>query len=214
MPVFQGTMSGVFITGTDTGAGKTRITTALMEAMKSKGLTVAGMKPVACGCTVRPGGPRNDDALLLQKHASHPPPYERVNPYALPLPASPQLAAEQARVVIHTGPLVDAYHRLTVQAEIVVVEGIGGWRVYLDRDLQMADLIKVLRLPVILVVGLRLGCINHAMLSLESILADNIRLLGWIGNHIDPNFLHSRESVAFLTRSFDAPLLGDVPYLP
>jgi len=206
-------MSGVFITGTDTDCGKTTISLGLMAAWQARGLRVLGMKPVATGCDPSPAGLRNRDALRLQAQGSSDAPYPLINPYAFAPPIAPQLAADRAGVAIAPGPIADAYRALAATADRVVVEGVGGWRVPLGPGLWLGDLARLLELPVILVVGLKLGCLNHALLSAESIRAQGHRLAGWIGNGIDPGLSARDENIATLAALIEAPCLGIVPWL-
>ena len=204
-------MASLFITGTDTGVGKTQIALALMAALQARGLRVAGMKPVAAGGIVTPAGLRNDDAVRLQRQSSLSLAYELVNPYVFAPPIAPHLAAAAAGVVIDMGHIKRCYAALAAQADALVVEGAGGWRAPLDERRSMADLVTALELPVILVVGLRLGCLNHALLTAEAITRHGIRLAGWVANGIDPGYAYRDENVAYLERHLSAPLLGVIP---
>ena len=206
-------MSGVFVTGTDTGCGKTAISVGLMAALQATGLRVLGMKPVASGCALTPDGLRNEDALQLQEQGSSREPYERINPYAFAPPIAPHLAAAADGVAIDLTTIVRAYGALKAKADLVVVEGVGGWRVPLGVDFSLSDLPTALELPVILVVGLKLGCLNHALLTAESIQSSDTRLIGWIGNQVDPEMLVLDANLATLTALIDAPCLGIVPWL-
>lgn len=180
---------GVLVTGTDTGVGKTLASAALLHAWRARGLRVAGMKPVASGSILTAEGLRNDDAFALQAASSVPVPhYDDVNPYALPVPTAPQLAARAAGVVVTLPRIVAAHARLAGNADMVVVEGAGGWLAPLADGIEHADLARALTLPVVLVVGLRLGCLNHARLSARAIAADGCVLAGWIGSVIEPGF--------------------------
>ncbi|MFA6229114.1 MAG: dethiobiotin synthase [Rhodanobacter sp.] len=202
----------VFITGTDTGIGKTHAACTLLHALRAAGYHAGGMKPVASGCVATAEGLRNDDALALQAASSAPSPYAWVNPVALSEPLSPHLAAAQAGVTISLPPLRAAFEQLGARYQWVVVEGVGGWMVPLAPGLLAADLARQWQLPVILVVGLRLGCINHALLSARAIIADGCPLLGWIGNHIDPAMLAVDENIATLRELLPAPCLGLLPH--
>ncbi|MEW5303646.1 MAG: hypothetical protein WDW36_006317 [Sanguina aurantia] len=170
------------------------------------------MKPVASGCLATPDGLRNDDALALLAAGSAPLPYERVNPIALSEPLAPHLAAAHEGVTISLPPLREAFDALLGEHERVVVEGVGGWLVPLGAGLFAADIALQWRLPVILVVGLRLGCINHALLTARAIQADGGRLLGWIGNRIDPDMLVADENIDTLRALLPVPCLGLLPY--
>lgn len=204
---------GYFITGTDTGVGKSWCSAALMVKLKQQGLTVAGMKPVASGCEKTAEGLRNDDALLLQAHNSVALPYEIINPFTFEPPIGPHIAAEQAGRPISIDIIRDDYLRIATQVEQVVVEGVGGWHVPLNENETVADLAEGLGLPVILVVGLRLGCINHALLTAEAIRNDGCELLGWIANSLEPAMAEQDAVMAALVARLEAPLLGVVPYM-
>jgi dethiobiotin synthetase len=206
-------MSGYFITGTDTGCGKTEASLGLMARLQSQGRRVLGMKPVATGCERRPEGLRNQDAERLLARGSTPAPYGLVNPYAFAPPIAPHLAAGAVGIEITLTAIKQAYRSLSGEADQVIVEGVGGWRVPLGPDLFVSDLPKALGLPVILVVGLRLGCINHALLTGERIRGDGCVLAGWIANQIDPEMLERDANLATLAALLDAPCLGVVPWL-
>ena len=206
-------MSGVFVTGTDTDCGKTAISLGLMAAWQARGHRVLGMKPVATGCDPSPAGLRNGDALRLQAQGSTAAPYDLVNPYAFEPPIAPHIAAGQAGVEIESGPIAEAYRALAAASDRVVVEGVGGWRVPLSTSLSVSDLPQVLDLPVILVVGLKLGCLNHALLTAESIRTRGCTLAGWVGNGIDPEMQSRDENLASLAALIQAPCLGVVPWL-
>lgn len=203
-----------FITGTDTDVGKTRVATALLAAFNARGFSTAAMKPVSAGCTPTPDGLRNDDALLLQLQASLRMPYDEVNPYAFAAAMAPHLAAQQAGVAIDLAHLREVYERIAARADVVIVEGAGGWQVPLSLHTTMADLAKLLNLPVILVVGLRLGCLNHALLTANAIRACGLSLVGWVANGIDPQMECIDENIESLRERLAAPLLGTVPWNP
>ena len=204
--------AAVFIAGTDTGIGKTHAACTLLHALRAAGHRACGMKPVASGCAQTLDGLRNDDALALQAASSAPPPYRLINPIALRDPLSPHLAAAHDGVEISLAPLRAAFDQLTGNHQKVVVEGVGGWLVPLAPGLLAADIAKQWQLPVILVVGLRLGCLNHALLSARMIEADGCRLLGWIGNCIDPAMAALDENLATLRELLPAPCLGMLPH--
>lgn len=206
-------MRGLFVTGTDTGVGKTLVTVALMRALVHSGLKTAGMKPVASGSLRTPEGLRNDDALQLQAAANLPRPYELVNPYAFAPPIAPHLAAREAGVSIEMPRILESYRRLGEGADVVIVEGVGGWQVPLAKNFALPDLARALALPVVLVVGLRLGCLNHAHLSARAILADGLTLAGWVANGLDPNFERRADNVATLEQVIPAPMLADFPWM-
>lgn len=206
-------MKGIFVTGTDTDCGKTEIALGLMAAAQARGLTVLGMKPVASGCQAGAEGPKSADALALLAQGSHASPYPLVNPYALLPPIAPHIAAGEAGVSIELAPIVTAYQALVEQADWVVVEGVGGWRVPLGPTLSVSDLPLALDLPVIMVTGLKLGCINHSLLTAEAIRAHGAQLVGWVANQVDPAMLAREQNIATLAALIGAPCLGVVPHL-
>jgi dethiobiotin synthetase len=201
-------MRALFVTGTDTGVGKTLVATAVVRGLAQAGLRVAGMKPVASGCEETAEGPRNADALSLQRAANVRSRYADVNPYAF-LPAiAPHIAAAEAGIEMSLDRLEHAYERLALAADVVVIEGAGGWLTPLDARLTLADFAARLGADVLLVVGLRLGCINHAVLTARAVLAAGLRLCGWVGNAIDPAFERRDANVATLAASLEAPCVG------
>lgn len=202
----------IYVTGTDTGIGKSIVSAALLHALRARGLRAVGMKPVASGCERTPGGWRNDDARLLQAASAPRPDYADVNPYALPQPLAPELAAADAGVTLALPPILAAHARLAEQADAVVVEGVGGWEAPLSATLDQIDLVRALDLPVLLVVGLRLGCINHARLSARAIAADGARLVGWVGNGIDPAMDRCDDVFALLQARLPVPCWGRLPF--
>jgi dethiobiotin synthetase len=208
------TPRGWFIAGTDTGVGKTRVACALLEALRADGRSAVGMKPVAAGCHDTAEGWRNDDALALLAYGSFVPDYEDANPYALPAPLSPHLAAAQAGVAIDPGRIAAAFERLARNVDRVVVEGAGGWLAPVSERHSMANIARLIGLPVILVVGLRLGCLNHAQLSARAIVADGCVLAGWIGNVLDPAMAALDGNLGSLRRLLPAPCLGVLPWAP
>jgi len=208
------TSRGFFITGTDTDAGKTWIAAGLLSALSARGYITAAMKPVASGCHDTPSGLRNDDALLLMRHASLALPYEQVNPYAFAEPVAPHIAAKMAGREIEIAPLKAMFDTIARQANYVIVEGVGGWKVPLNAHATTVDLAVALNLPVILVVRIRLGCLNHALLSCDSIVNHGLTLAGWVANTIGPSFREFDENVQALRDRIAAPLLGIVPNLP
>lgn len=202
-----------FVTGTDTDVGKTWISLGLLAALQQRGYRTLAMKPVACGCTGSYNGYRNDDALRLQRQATVSIPYEAVNPYALPAPVAPHLAATIAGQQIdieHIRLLYDKHRHL---ADYSIMEGVGGWLVPLNAHQSTADMVMSLQIPVILVVGIRLGCLNHALLTATTLQQQGIRLAAWIANCIDQECLEIENNIAALHERLHAPLLGIVPYL-
>jgi dethiobiotin synthetase len=204
----------LFITGTDTGVGKSVATAAMLCALRTRGLRAVGMKPLASGCEATAAGWRNEDALLLQSVSDPTPDYDDVNPYALPLPLAPELAAADAGMEISLAPILAAHARLAAQADAVVVEGVGGWAAPLSATLDQADLVRALDLPVVLVVGLRLGCLNHARLTARAIAADGARLVGWIANEIDPQMQRIDDNFTLLRQRLPVPCWGRLPHSP
>lgn len=203
-----------FIAGTDTDAGKTLVSAGLLTAANRQGLRTIGLKPVAAGCERTDAGLRNADALLLQQTASVRLSYEQVNPIALEAAIAPHIAAEQEGRSLSADRLA-AYCRgaMMQPADLVLIEGAGGWRVPLNPRESLARLPQLLGLDVILVVGMRLGCISHAILTAEAIARDGLRLAGWVANRIDPDLPCADENRATLERLFRAPLLGCIPWL-
>src|SRR5512146_1104936 len=202
-----------FVTGTDTGVGKTVAAAALTRAMVARGLRVAVMKPIASGSDPTPQGPRNSDALTLMAAANVPAPYEAVNPYCFLPPISPHIAAREAGIAIDLGHLRSRFDSLASSAECVIVEGAGGWLAPISDGASMADLAAALSLPVILVVGLRLGCLNHALLTRESVTARGAAFAGWIANAIDAHFDRPGENLATLATRLGEPPLAHIPFL-
>ncbi|MHB1213685.1 MAG: dethiobiotin synthase [Thiobacillus sp.] len=201
---------GVFVTGTDTGVGKTRVAVALIHALRAQGLRVAAMKPVSAG---NAPGELNEDVAALLQAANATADLGDVNPYAFAPAIAPHLAAHQAGVQIELDTIVAAYSRLAAAADVVVVEGAGGWRVPLNAHADMADLAQRLGLPVVLVVGLRLGCLNHALLTAESIARRQLPWAGWVGNHVEQAMAYPDENVAALHARLPGPCLGVQAYL-
>lgn len=203
-------MRGYFITGTDTGIGKTRVAVALLHALRQQGRSALGFKPVASGCAATADGLRNADALALQAAGARALPYSFVNPYAFAAPIAPHLAAARDGVVIDIGRIRDDI--ASVCTEWAVVEGVGGWLVPLNARETVADLAAALGLPVVLVVGLRLGCLNHALLTAAAIRARGVPLAGWVANLIDPAFADAPGNIEVLQARLDAPLLAQLPW--
>jgi len=205
---------GLFITGTDTGVGKTVVASGLVHLAATAGRRVVGLKPVASGAERTPDGLRNEDALALAAASTVPLPYALTNPRCFEPAIAPHIAAAEAGVAISLPDLVGWYARATAGADLAVVEGAGGWRVPLHPEGFLSDLPELLGLDVLLVVGLRLGCLNHARLTLEAIeRSGRCRYVGWIGNRIDPSFARLDENLATLGRLLGGPPLAVIPPL-
>jgi len=204
----------LYVTGTDTGIGKTFASCVLLHALRRQGGRAVGMKPVASGCELTADGLRNEDATALLAASDPRPAYADLNPYALPLPLAPELAAAEAGVSLALAPIEAAFARLRAQADTVVVEGVGGWLAPLSGTLDQADLVKALRLPVVMVVGLRLGCLNHARLTAAAITASGATCIGWIGNEVDPQMARIDDNMALLRARLAMPCLGRLPFAP
>ncbi|KTC32259.1 MAG: dethiobiotin synthase [Pseudomonas sp.] len=203
-----------FITGTDTDVGKTTIAAGLLYAARQAGLSTAAGKPVASGCERGPKGLRNADALALQAQSSLPLSYEEINPIAFEPAIAPHLAAREAGVALTVQSLLLPMRQLLAKgADFTLVEGAGGWRVPLADQDNLSDLAMALDLPVILVVGVRLGCINHALLTAQAIAQDGLQLAGWVANIVDPDTSRLEENLATLAERLPAPCLGKVPRL-
>ncbi|HED16501.1 MAG TPA: dethiobiotin synthase [Gammaproteobacteria bacterium] len=202
----------IFITGTDTGIGKTWFSQALVQALVSGGQRVAVMKPVASGATKANGMLRNEDALMLQRVANVEAPYEQINPYCFEPAIAPHLAARDAGVSINLQTIADSAEYLAKQSEWLIIEGVGGVMVPLNETQDVVELIARLDCSVILVVGVRLGCINHARLSAKALVDAGINCLGWIGNCIDTGMPKLRENLDTLQGRMTIPALGVLPY--
>ena len=203
---------GFFVTGTDTGVGKTCVSMGLMRALQRRGHVVVGMKPVASGCGRAAWGLVNEDASLLLECASFNSPYQYVNPYAFEKAVAPHLAAQCIGVDIEIPVISDACRRLTSEADRVVVEGVGGWLVPINEKQTMADVALALGLPVVMVVAIRLGCLNEALLTAAAIHSSGLPLAGWVANRIDPDCEQQDGNVTALKQRLAAPLLADLTY--
>ncbi|HRP35110.1 MAG TPA: dethiobiotin synthase [Gammaproteobacteria bacterium] len=204
-------MRGVFVTGTDTGVGKTLFSAALLLALGAAGVRAAACKPVAAGCRREGGRLVNDDAELLARLAPAQAPLAVVNPVALEAAVAPHIAAAEAGIRLDAGALAAACRRAAAGADFLVVEGAGGWRVPLGPDSTLAAVAAALGLPVVLVVGLRLGCLNHALLSAAAIRADGLALAGWVANPLDPDMPRREENIAALVEHLGTPPLARLP---
>ncbi|RYY73556.1 MAG: dethiobiotin synthase [Gammaproteobacteria bacterium] len=202
-----------FVTGTDTNVGKTVIAAGLLIAAKKNGLTTAALKPVAAGCETTETGLRNADALLLQSVITQKLEYDQINPYALQAAIAPHIAAQQEKRSLSVDRLSGFCRGVLSSADFTLVEGAGGWRVPINSRETLADLAKNLQLPVILVVGIRLGCINHALLSFEAVIRDGLPIAGWVANCIDADMPVLQENIESLRVRLLTPCLGVVPFL-
>ena len=206
--------NGYFITGTDTGVGKTLVACALLHAFARAGKRAVGMKPVAAGAARRADGPLvNDDVAQLLAASNVACALDLVNPYCFAPAIAPHIAAAQAGVEIDFARVAGAYTALAAKADTVIVEGVGGFCVPLTRDADAADLACRLGLPLILVVGVRLGCLNHAILTAHEIRGRGLKLAGWIANHIDPVMPAAAENIAALAERLATPLLGEFAFM-
>jgi len=205
---------GIFVTGTDTGVGKTLIACALVRALRAAGRRVGVMKPVASGSRRTAQGLRNADALALMAAAGVPPEhYGAVNPFCFEPPVSPHIAAEEAKIEIDIGTIAHQCDQIRGDCEWMVVEGAGGWLAPVNARQTMSDLARALSLPALLVVGLKLGCLNHAQLSWRAIRSDRVPLAGWVASAIDPDMSRVAENLDTLARVLGEPPLAVVPHL-
>ncbi|NMG34317.1 dethiobiotin synthase [Azoarcus sp. TTM-91] len=202
-----------FVTGTDTEIGKTHTTCALLHAARAQGLSALGMKPVAAGTELRNGEWINEDAARLREAGSFDPGLALLNPCCFRSPIAPHIAALEEGRSIDPAPLLRAFGELRQKADILLVEGVGGFRVPLGEHYDTADLARDFGLPVILVVGMRLGCISHALLTAEAIRQRGLELAGWVANTVDPAMLRFDDNVEALRQRLQAPLLGVLPHL-
>jgi dethiobiotin synthetase len=203
---------GYFVTGTDTGVGKTVVACALLAGFAARGLRAAGMKPVAAGLEPVGGEMRHADVEALRAAGNIAAPRDLVNPYCFPQPIAPHIGAERAGITIDPERIARCFDALAAQADVVIVEGVGGFRVPLGAGSDTAALAARLALPVVLVVGMRLGCLNHALLTSEAIAARGLALAGWVANHVDANMQAADENVQALRAALPAPLLARLPH--
>jgi dethiobiotin synthetase len=202
--------TAVFITGTDTGVGKTHVSVSLVKALVNHGLRVGVMKPIASGSDRTPEGLRNSDAMALAEAANVDVPYAILNPYCFEPAISPHIAAEEANIEVSLRTIATEFGK--IKADFVVVEGAGGWYAPICKTQTMADLPKALNIPVVLVVGVRLGCLNHARLSKEAIEASGVELVGWVANAVDPTLERAAENMASLERILGSAPLAAFPH--
>lgn len=207
-------MGSYFIAGTDTDVGKTFVTQGLLMAAKQAGISCLGYKPVSAGCQSTPEGLRNDDALILQQYSSLPVSYEQVNPVAFADPVAPHLAAKRQSLSIDLNTIQAGFSQLeNMNPQLILVEGAGGWRLPINNEQFLSDFVVQQNMPVILVVGVKLGCLNHTLLTLEAIARDGLKLAGWIANQVDPDMLYLEENINDLKQRIAAPCLGVIPRL-
>lgn len=205
---------GWFVTGTDTGVGKTVVAAGLILALVQRQVTAVGMKPVASGCVNNGAGWRNADAELLISVANVDVRYEAVNPYAFEAPVAPHLAAQDAGIEINKDKIFSCLHKLSSMADYAIIEGVGGWSVPISETCTMEEVAKGLGLPVILVVGMRLGCLNHAALTAAAIANSGCRLRAWVANQIDPDFQLLDRNISSLDNLLSVPCIGVLPWQP
>jgi dethiobiotin synthetase len=206
-------VKGVFVTGTDTGVGKTLFTCALLHAYAKRGLRAVGMKPVAAGAVRENGVLLNEDVTAMRAASNVAAPAELVNPYCFEPPIAPHIAAAETGVTIDLERIASAHAALAALADRIVVEGAGGFCVPLGPDLDTADLARRLGLPVVIVVGMRLGCLNHALLTADAVRAAGLRLAGWVASHVDPDMMYADGNVDALKARLEAPLIARFPYM-
>ena len=204
----------LFITGTDTDVGKTVVACGFLAAANQQGLRTAAIKPVAAGCEVTKQGMTNTDALQLQAAASHKLPYQQINPIALEPAIAPHIAAAEAGVRLSASRLVGYCRGVSLMpVDMVVIEGAGGWRVPINSRETLADVARELNCAVVVVVGMRLGCLNHALLTMEAIRRDGLQIAGWVANILDPEMPRLQENIDTLMQCINEPCLGTVPRL-
>lgn len=208
------TPHGIFVTGTDTGVGKTLVASALLRAFARSGLRAVGMKPVATGCRTDAADRANEDVAALIGASSVRAPIDLINPYCFEPPIAPHLAAQQAGISISLTQIRDCYLALAQLADRVVVEGAGGLLAPLNRDEDFGDLVRLLDFSVVLVVGMRLGCLNHALLTAEAIHSRGLPFVGWVANRMDSAMPFFEDNLAFLEKKLPAPLIAVMPFAP
>jgi len=203
-----------FITGTDTDVGKTICCKTLLQAANQQQLTTVAYKPIAAGCEMTADGLRNDDALILQQYSNIKLSYHDVNPIAFLQPVAPHIAAKISKTAIKTSQITQGLNNLKkFNSDVILIEGAGGWRLPLNEKETLADWVVEQQFPVILVVGMKLGCLNHALLTYESILHEGLQVVGWIANQLQSDMLYYQQNIDFLTQNIKAPLLAEIPYI-
>lgn len=202
-----------FITGTDTDVGKTICAKALLQAAQKQHLSTLAYKPIAAGCEMTEDGLRNEDALTLQENCTMEAAYQNVNPIAFQLPIAPHIAAELENRLIEIDLIDQNLQLLQIKnPDLLIVEGAGGWRLPLNSEQTLADWVVSHKLPVILVVGMKLGCLNHALLTHEAILSDGLNVVGWIANQLQADMPYYQQNLQLLTAKIDAPMIAEIPY--
>lgn len=205
--------SQVFITGTDTDVGKTVISKGILQSAKRQGLRTVGYKPISAGCELTSEGLRNEDALTLRANSSIQPGYDRINPIAYQAPIAPHIAAKQRGESIDMAVITDTYRELTaLQPELFLIEGAGGWHLPVNDENYLSDWVKQHNIPVIMVVGIKLGCLNHAVLTANAIAAAGVPLLGWVANCTTAEVANYSDIIASLKSLLPCELLAEVPY--
>jgi len=205
-------MLNFFITGTDTGIGKTWFTVSLMTMLKKNGFSVMGMKPFATGATMTKEGLINEDARLIMQSCSKSVSYDLINPFVCEHPAAPTIAAKGDNKNIDLDQIIKNYKTLKSMADVVVVEGIGGWRVPITEEHYLSEFVKRLDLSIVLVVGIKLGCINHAILTSEAVRADGHNLCGWASSRLDRVYSHGEETVSTIKKRLNCPHIADFAF--
>lgn len=203
---------GIFVTGTDTDVGKTYISEALIKHFCRQGFQTVGMKPIAAGAEIENGRLLNADVKAIVSASNVDAPIDQINPYVFAPAIAPHIAAQQVGIEIAIEPIMSAFKALKQQADLIVVEGAGGFLVPINETLTMGDLAKALDVSVVLVVGVRLGCISHALLTVQSIEAKGLHLIGWVANRIEPNMPAIEENIATLKAMIKAPCIADVAW--
>ncbi|WP_087018689.1 dethiobiotin synthase [Thaumasiovibrio subtropicus] len=203
-----------FVAGTDTEVGKTVCSRAIIQSAVAAGVQVAGFKPVASGSQITPVGTRNTDALYLQDASNVELTYEEVNPYTLVEASSPHLSARKEDIAIEFDVIDSAFAHLKSKSEMVLVEGAGGWRVPVTDEIYLSDWVQRQKLPVILVVGVKLGCMSHAVLTAEAIERDGLEVVGWVANRINPGLDNYADVIKWLEDKLPGQKLGEIPYMP
>ena len=206
--------AGIFVTGTDTGVGKTLVSVSLVKALALHGRRVAVMKPIASGSEHTSEGLRNADAMALAEASNVHAPYAMVNPYCFEPPISPHIAAKEAGIRVDLRVIKTQFSHLRAMADVVVAEGAGGWYAPISPTESMADLANALNVPVLIVVGLRLGCLNHALMTKRAVEADGARLAGWVGSCVDPAFERVSENLSHLQSALGTAPLAVFPFEP